>query len=91
MRGLSYALIILGLCWLAIAGYDEYSGVTTKPWELGHRHRNSAYLYRIRVQKDRQPELFRQFNGTRWLFGSLALAGGCIAFLVAKTQEAQNG
>jgi len=90
MRGLSYVLIILGLCWLVIAGYDEYRGVTTRPLTLGGRRHNSAYLYRIRVSRAQQPELFHRFNGTRWLYGSLALAGGCILLLVAKTQEAQN-
>ena len=91
MRGLSYVLIILGLCWLVIAGYDEYRGVTTRPLVLGNAHRhNTAYLYRFRVSRARQPELFHRFNGTRWLCGSLALAGGCILLLIAKTQEAQN-
>ncbi len=65
----SYVLILLGIYLLAIAGYDEWRGVTHKPYVLeGGRRYNQGYLYRIPVQREQNPELFRQFMTGHWIW-----------------------
>ena len=66
---ISYILILLGICLLVGAGYDELRGVTHKPHALvGGRMYNRAYLYRIPVHREQNPELFRQFMMGHWIW-----------------------
>jgi len=70
---LSYILILLGIYLLAAAGYDEFQGITTKPVSLLphkglQRGTGQAYLYRIHVHQDQDPQLFRQFMTGHWLW-----------------------
>jgi hypothetical protein len=91
MRGWSYILLLLGILLLASAGYDEFRGSTTKPWTIiGRRHRHDAYLYRLRVLKENNPELFRKFMATHWIYASFIAVGGVILFLWSKNREDFN-
>jgi hypothetical protein len=66
---LSYVLILLGAYLLATSVYDELRGVTHKPFGPGTGRRwNQAYLYRIPVRREQNPELFRQFMTGHWLW-----------------------
>ena len=68
---LSYILILLGLYLLLASGYDEFRGITTKPHTLigeSHRGTGHAYLYRIQVHREQNPQLFRRFMIGHWLW-----------------------
>jgi hypothetical protein len=91
MRVGSYILVILGVLLLANAGYDEFRGSTTKPWTImGRRFRNDAYLYRLHVLKENNPELFRKFMATHWIYASFIAVGGVILLLWSKNREDFN-
>ncbi len=65
----SYILILLGIYLFVAAGYDEFRGVTHKPYALiGRRRYYQAYLYRIPVRREQNPELFRQFMMGHWMW-----------------------
>jgi hypothetical protein len=84
MRVLSYILIAPGICLLASAGYDEFHGSTTKPETLMGKRHNTAYLYSRHVLRENNPELFREFMVTHWIYASLVEAAGCILYLSNK-------
>jgi hypothetical protein len=86
MRALSYILIALGICLLASAGYDEFRGSTTKPLTLRGRRHNTAYLYRIRVSKENNPNLFHEFIVTHWIYAALIEGAGCMLYVRNKKQ-----
>jgi hypothetical protein len=88
MRGLSYILIALGIYLLAATGYDEYRGITYKPASLLRTRRyNQAYLYRIPVHREQNPELFRQFMNTHWLYAVGVEGVGLILLLKNRPPE----
>jgi hypothetical protein len=87
MRVLSYILIALGIYLLTSAAYDEYRGSTTKPATLIGRRYNTAYLYSLHVLRDNNPELFREFIVTHWIYASLIEAAGCILYMKSKQGE----
>jgi hypothetical protein len=65
----SYILILLGIYLLVATSYDELRGITTKPLTPGHnRGLGHAYLYRIPVRREQNPELFRQFITGHWIW-----------------------
>jgi hypothetical protein len=65
----SYILILLGIYLLVVTGYDEFRGVTHKPYAPISRMRSArAYLYRIPVRREQNPELFRQFMMGHWIW-----------------------
>jgi len=64
----SYILILVGIYLVVTAGYDEVRGVTHKPYALGGRRNNQAYLYRIPVHREQNPELFGQFMLGHWIW-----------------------
>ena len=84
MRALSYILMVLGIFLLVNAGYEEFHGSTTKPVALMGRRYNTAYLYRIRVLRDNNPELFREFMSTHWIYASVIEGAGCFLYLKTK-------
>jgi hypothetical protein len=68
----SYVLIVLGIYLLAAAGYDEFRGITRRPILLTDFHRRGtmghAYLHRVPVRRQQNPELFRQFMMGHWIW-----------------------
>ena len=87
MRALSYILIALGIYLMANAGYDELHGSTTKPATFMGRRHNTAYLYSLRVLRANNPELFRGFMVTHWIYASLVEGTGCILYLSYKKRD----
>jgi hypothetical protein len=87
MRALSYILIALGIYLLACAGYDEFRGSTTKPATLMGRRHNTAYLYSLRVLRTNNPELFRGFMVTHWIYAALMVVAGCILYQSYKKRD----
>jgi hypothetical protein len=87
MRALSYILIALGICLLASAGHDEFGGNTTQPATVMGRRHNSAYLYSLRVPRKNNPELFREFMVTHWIYASLVEVAGCLLYVRSKSQD----
>jgi hypothetical protein len=65
---LSYILILLGAYLIVASSYEEFRGVTHKPYSLGRRRLNQSYLYRIPVQREQNPKLFRQFMTGHWIW-----------------------
>jgi hypothetical protein len=81
---LSYALILLGIYLLVAAGRDEFRGITTKPVTPIGEHRRGmghAYLYRIPVRREQNPQLFRQFMTGHWLWAVGIEGFGWILFI----------
>jgi hypothetical protein len=71
MRALSCILIALGIYLLAASAYDEFRGITRKPATLvGKARSNHAYLYRMPIRREQDPELFRQFMEIHWLYAA---------------------
>jgi len=87
VRALSYILIALGIYLLASAGYDEVRGSTTKPATLMGKRSNTAYLYSLHLLKENNPELFRKFMATHWVYASVVEVAGGILFLRNKKQD----
>lgn len=87
MRIASLILVALGVYLLVHAAYDEYRGATHMPLRLirlrGSRS-NSAYLYRIVVRQNQNPELFRRFMTTHWIYASLIEGVGVALYLTNK-------
>jgi hypothetical protein len=82
MRAISYILILLGIYLLVTATYDEFRGITRKPATLMRRARyNPAYLYRIPVRQEQNPELFRQFMEIHWLYAAGFEGAGLVLWL----------
>jgi hypothetical protein len=78
----SYVLILLGIYLLATAGYDEVRGITTKPATLigAHGHgMGHAYLYRIPVRREQNPELYHQYMTGHWIW---AVGIECVGWIV---------
>jgi hypothetical protein len=65
---ISYLLIVFGVYLMASSGYDEWRGITHKPYVLAGRRHHQAYLYRIAVDREQNPELFRQFMTLHWIW-----------------------
>jgi hypothetical protein len=85
-RAFSYILMILGIYLLIDAGCQEFRGVTVRPLKylpfsrraiLDHRH-HGYYLFRVRVFKRNNPELFREFMDTHWLYAVLIEVWGIL-------------
>jgi hypothetical protein len=91
-RILALMLIVLGLYLLGSAGYDEYRGMTTLPETLAHGgrggHSNSRYLYRRLVYRQYDPERFRKYMLTHWLYASVIEVAACVFYL--RTKELEN-
>ena len=87
MRAWSYILILLGIVLLACAGYDELRGSTTKPWTFRRHSYNTAYLYRLHVLKEKNPELFREFMKTHWTYAVSAEVVGVILLLLSTNRD----
>ena len=91
-RLLSLILIVLGLYLLASSWHDEYRGITTLPEMLAHGARggysNSRYLYRRLVYRQYDPERFRQYMLTHWLYASVIEVAGWMLYL--RTRELAN-
>ena len=89
MRVLSFILIALGIYLLAAAFYQECQGRTFKPAMLPGKATgmgaNRGYLYSIPVLKNQNPELFRKFMVTHWIYAAVVEAGGCL--LCMKTKQ----
>ena len=65
----SYILILLGIYLFLAAGYDEFRGVTHKPYApIPRRRYNRAYLYRIPVHREQNPDLFHEFMMGHWIW-----------------------
>ena len=78
MRAWSIVLLLLGFFLLAHSTYDECRGITHKPLTLvGGRRHDSSYLYRIPVKREQNPELFRKFMTTHWIYAGLISGLGC--------------
>lgn len=87
---LSYFLILLGIYLLAAAGYDEFRGITTKPVSLLGEHRHGmghAYLYRIPVHREQDPELFRQYMTGHWIWAVGIEGAGWILYILCRRNE----
>jgi hypothetical protein len=88
MRALSFILIALGIYLLGSAYYDEYRGCTFKPATLQGkatgRSANRGYLFSIPVKKEQNPELFRQFMVTHWIYAVVVEVAGCILYMKTK-------
>ena len=77
--------MVLGIYLLVNAGFEEFHGSTTKPFALWPTRRyNTAYLYRIQVLRENNPELFRQFMTGHWIYACLIEGVGCVLFLRTK-------
>jgi len=91
-RILSLILIVLGLYLLGSAWHAEYCGITTLPETLAHGARggysNSRYLYRRLVYRQYDPERFRQYMLTHWLYASVIEVAGWMLYL--RTRELAN-
>lgn len=89
MRVLSFIAIALGIYLLASAGYDELRGVTRKPVTLLSLKRrfNTSYLYSIPVQRQQNPELFRRFMLTHWIYAIVIEGVGCVLYLNSKPEK----
>jgi hypothetical protein len=85
---ISSILIVLGIYLLASAGYDEFRGSTTTPAMHTDKHHNTAYLRSLPLLKKNEPELFRQFMVTHWIYASLVEITGCTLYLKSKKQGA---
>jgi hypothetical protein len=80
MRIVSYALVVVGILLLASAGYDEFRGSTRAPTgRYSHAH------YTI-TKKDR-PEEFHNAMAYHWIYGSMILIAGFIAYAIDKGQD----
>lgn len=86
-RIISSFLIVLGIGLLARAAYDEARGRTHKPLQILQRPFNSPYLYRIPVDRARNPELFRQFMTTRWIYACFISGAGCALYIAGKPSK----
>jgi hypothetical protein len=88
MRALSYILIALGIYLLVSAFYQEYQGITFQPAMFPGKARgmsaNRGYLYSIPILKDQNPELFRKFMVTHWIYAAVVEVGGCLLCLKTK-------
>jgi hypothetical protein len=75
------------LSFLVVQGYDELRGSTTKPLTLMGRRHNRVYLYSLPVQKNNNPELFREFMVTHWIYATVVAGAGCILYSRSKKQD----
>jgi hypothetical protein len=81
----SYVLILLGMGLLVAASSDELRGVTYKPYApVGRLRYNQGYLYSIPVQREQNPELFRQFMTVHWIWAVGIEGVGWILFVKNK-------
>lgn len=87
MRALSYILIALGVFLLAHAVYDECRGRTHMPVRLSGRRFNTRYLYTLPVFRANNPELFRKFMTTHWIYAGLIAGAGCGLYLTTTQRE----
>lgn len=87
-RIVSCVLIVLGICLLACAAHDEARGRTHKPLQILRLRRfNSAYLYRIPVDRAQNPQLFRQFMTVHWIYAGLISGVGCALYIASKPSK----
>jgi hypothetical protein len=84
---ISSILIVLGIYLLVSAGYDEFRGSTTTPAMHLEKHHNTAYLHSLPLLKKNEPELFREFMATHWIYASLVEISGFTLYLKSKKQE----
>jgi hypothetical protein len=91
MRALSYILIALGIYLLAAAFYQECQGRTFKPVMLPGKATgmgaNQGYLYSIPVLKHQNPEFFRKFMLTHWIYAAVIEVGGCLLYWKTKQDD----
>jgi hypothetical protein len=87
MRLLSYILMLLGIYLLAVAAYQEIHGRTTRPAMFlpfterairERRHSFNNYIFSVPVLKRNNPQLFREFMTTHWVWAALILGGGVV-------------
>jgi hypothetical protein len=95
MRAVSYILILLGLYLLATTGYDQFRGITHKPFgpvgtAQGTNH-NARYLTAIPVHQDQNATLFHQFIVVHWIYAALIEGAGCLCYLKYNAQWAPAG
>jgi hypothetical protein len=88
MRSLAYILLAIGMVLVGCAIYDEVRGSTTQPYQWLGRHRYyNRYIYRLRVLRSNNPELFRQFMSRHWVYAAFFGVGGVIVLLAAQNAE----
>jgi hypothetical protein len=70
---------------LATTGYDEFRGITHKPFgPIGTARgtsENARYLAAIPVHRDQNPTLFHQFIEIHWIYAALVEGAGCLCYL----------
>ncbi len=73
---------------LAHCAIDEIHGITHKPYQwFGLRRYNSRYLYAIPVRRENNPELFREFMTTHWIYAVLVSGVGCGLYLTNRPSK----
>jgi len=82
MRIFSYILIALGVLLFASAGYDEFRGSTRSP--SGGRYTGYSHYT---ITKETKPEEFHNAMTYHWVYASLLVIAGVIAYMVDKGQE----
>ena len=80
MRIFAFVLMGVGILLLASAGYGEYRGVTHAPTSRYNR------IY-YNITKNGRPEEFHNAMTYHWLYASMLLIAGFIAYVIDKGQD----
>ncbi len=86
MRLLSYILVILGICLLSKAAYDQYRGITTAPAVLA-REQVAGIVKTGEITRQTDPDDFRVAMACRWFLGLVSAFAGISLYLSVRRQD----
>jgi len=84
MRLFSYVLMLVGLCLLGAAGYDQYRGITNDPSRWGATR--VAWGER-KILRQQDPKDFQNAMVIRWGIAVVILSGGFFLYRSIRRDE----
>jgi hypothetical protein len=87
LRVLAYVLLVVGVGLLAVAGYQQYRGVTRQPTLIGSGMHTSFVVSGDTIHRASHPEAFRGAMEVHWYYALATFLGGVILLSIIRGQD----